>query len=222
MKQYQDVGFEMTVQDCHWLVEVLDREVAINPTATVLTETLVTLQGWYQRKGVTLDLDQVQASIPALLANAESLMHHETMRRQVFETAQELFPRFNALADREDFDSEAYHREVGDVLDLWDKLMHDAPRFDGEPVPETVKEGIAELRGLHNERIRLRSVRYQREQERLRTERIAARRAARPEPATMEGTRCSVCQKKPARIDGMCKKCARASGVIVHGKIGES
>ena len=34
--------------------------------------------------------------------------------------------------------------------------------------------------------------------------------------------RCSKCNKKPARIDDLCKVCAREDGIIVHGKIGEA
>ena len=31
--------------------------------------------------------------------------------------------------------------------------------------------------------------------------------------------KCSSCGRKPARIDDLCKKCARAQGIVVHGKV---
>jgi len=56
------------------------------------------------------------------------------------------------------------------------------------------------------------------------SERADARReriASRPKVEAVEmGRKCIACQRKPARIDDYCKKCARANGIIVHGKIG--
>ena len=46
------------------------------------------------------------------------------------------------------------------------------------------------------------------------------RMASRPEPKEVEmGRKCSQCHKKPARVDDLCKVCARAAGIIVKGKI---
>lgn len=52
-----------------------------------------------------------------------------------------------------------------------------------------------------------------------RQERIAAHR--KPD-VVMETRRCSSCGKKPAKVDDLCKRCAYASGVMPHGKIGEA
>jgi len=41
-----------------------------------------------------------------------------------------------------------------------------------------------------------------------------------PQEYVEMGRKCSNCGKKPARVDDLCKVCARASGIVVKGKIG--
>lgn len=66
----------------------------------------------------------------------------------------------------------------------------------------------------------------ERAREALRSARAASRaaRVARHHeeaPAASEAARCSACGKKVAKVDGLCKRCAHAAGLMPHGKIGE-
>lgn len=50
----------------------------------------------------------------------------------------------------------------------------------------------------------------------------AARIAAHRKPDVVhEGTKCANCGKRPARVDHLCKRCAKEAGILPHGKIGE-
>lgn len=59
------------------------------------------------------------------------------------------------------------------------------------------------------------------DREQKRGERIAADRANQA-TVPVETPRCSTCRKRRSRINGLCKRCARAAGVLPFGKIGES
>lgn len=59
------------------------------------------------------------------------------------------------------------------------------------------------------------------ERQQSRASRIAERRAARIEQVP-SSPRCASCHKKEARLDGLCKRCAKAAGIMPTGKIGES
>lgn len=51
-----------------------------------------------------------------------------------------------------------------------------------------------------------------------------ARMSSRPDTSVTQipARMCIACNRKAARIDDYCKKCARAHGIIVHGKIGSA
>lgn len=51
-----------------------------------------------------------------------------------------------------------------------------------------------------------------------RAERLAERAARRPADVVQEGTKCSSCKKRPARVNDLCKRCARETGLLAKGK----
>lgn len=83
------------------------------------------------------------------------------------------------------------------------------------PLPEELVVAGVSLRAVYDDHTRIRN-------EQARRDKIAARQAARPELTPMAGRKCSMCHKKPARVDDLCKVCARQSGIIIHGKVGGS
>lgn len=57
--------------------------------------------------------------------------------------------------------------------------------------------------------------------EQARSNQIEEARRRRESQQAPPERKCIDCKKKQARIDDYCKKCARANGIIVHGKIGD-
>lgn len=65
---------------------------------------------------------------------------------------------------------------------------------------------------------RLESKERQDQRDVVRTERMANRPPI--DLPSADQRRCARCQTRPARIDDLCKRCARDAGIIVRGKIG--
>lgn len=94
-----------------------------------------------------------------------------------------------------------------------------APEMVFEPESELLTTMLDQVRDLRDRVLPLLRVQEQEQRQADRAERIAAHR--RPD-VVMEGRKCSRCHKKPARVDDLCKICAREAGILVHGKIGEA
>lgn len=221
---YKAAEVPVDLDDAEWIMDLFKDEMRRNhhlrlPLSMGTVEKLVS---WFATKGVDVTPEEAVAAAPGLAGACEELWRFEELKREMFEVATKLMPMMDAFEQRTDLDTEAHHVARSKVLALYDRMVELSPQVDGEPVPDNV---VAELQRLKEEHILggwIRNERSQQEQAERRAQRIRERQEARSEPTVMEGTRCSVCEKKPARIDGMCKKCARAAGVIVHGKIGES
>jgi hypothetical protein len=99
---------------------------------------------------------------------------------------------------------------VGD-LQFLKRFAEQHPPRDGEThedllsLLEAVKQAhLAAYRAIEEGRRQLRRI---------------ARAANRPQPQQQETKRCSSCEKKPAYVDGKCKKCLRAEGLLPTGKV---
>lgn len=162
------------------------------------------------------------------IAMAVDLTHEDGVRLWQFVRARRIatgnaIHKVNRLIDIAD---EFYETRDDDrVVELYDeasRLMMTADEavklLEDNPYVESLGqslEAVADVRSLLDELRPEVEEKRSRRREAERQERIAANR--KPD-VTMDGTRCQC--GKPARIDGWCKKCARANGVIVHGKIG--
>lgn len=121
-------------------------------------------------------------------------------------------------ADADERETREFNVKVAHILRLEaevHRLLAELPDVPDD-LRETFEHGYAvkvdELREAH--KIATEFFAAQDRQDRLRE-----RRRRRPAPVVVE-RRCANCQKKPARVDDLCKKCARAAGVGPRGKIG--
>lgn len=101
--------------------------------------------------------------------------------------------------------------ELNRLLVSWDRLPQPT-----RPFPPELSAMVEELRIVRDGMLPA----VQAHEEELRQARRDVRLAAHRKPdVVMTGTICSKCGKKPARVDDLCKKCAREAGTLPHGKI---
>lgn len=199
----EHVGSDMTLEGLDSLdldeiaVEVMSGDLAPFPRRIVMTSI----------RGVIEDVRKIYN-----VANRKTALAHKAA--DILRGISELYVQSTVYRELSGEETARLNR----LLIEWDRLHATDPDTwtpeDGDLVAmlelmrEVRDETLPQLREME---------RQEREQERR--DRLEA---ARKPAVVMDGTRCSSCGRRPARVDDLCKRCAHAAGVMPHGKIGES